>query len=105
MYKITLLFESDVRGIYTQEIETADSLSNAEFKRDRMLYRWLNIISNDLSINNHNGSYLIGSSYELNYKFQYELLQLFIKYLNLRGKEDRDRTFSIVIEEFDENKI
>ena len=105
MYKITLLFESDVRGIYTQEIETADSLSNAEFKREQMLYRWLNIISNNFSINNQYLPYLIGSPHELNYKLQYELLQLFIKYLNLRGKEHRDRTLSIVIEEFDENKI
>lgn len=99
MFKITLQYESDINGIYTQEIETADDLFNAERKRDRMLSRWLNIISNYLLIRSIEIYQINSSPNDQNYSLQYEIIQLFIKYLNLRDKKDRDRTFSIKIEE------
>jgi hypothetical protein len=44
MYKITLLFESNEKGIYTKEEETADNAYFKDFKYHRMIDRWLNIL-------------------------------------------------------------
>lgn len=100
MFKVTLLYETDVNGIYMQEIDTANDLFNAEWKRDRMMKKWLGYVANELLYSPSEKYQMVLPRGDLNHKFQDELIQLFIKYLNLRGKEDRDRTFSIVIEEF-----
>jgi hypothetical protein len=44
MYKITLLFESDVKGVYTKEEETATDEYITRSKFDRMVDRWASIL-------------------------------------------------------------
>jgi hypothetical protein len=41
MFKITLLFESNEKGIYTKEEETATNEFWVKTKKERMIKRWL----------------------------------------------------------------
>ena len=41
MYKITVLFESNIEGIYTKEEETADNEKSLDMKFKRMAERWV----------------------------------------------------------------
>jgi hypothetical protein len=50
MYKIKLHYQSDVKGIYTKEEETATDFKQFERKKNRMLLRWLVILMPSLGI-------------------------------------------------------
>ena len=116
MFKITLLFESDIFGIYKEEVETASDDFKCNHKKEQMINNWLNIFSCALfgDKNEHNfckGSfiYLCENSYysfnensnrlKFSYEYKYELIQLYIKYLNMIHITDRNRTFKIIVEQ------
>jgi hypothetical protein len=44
MYKIIVHYQSDVKGIYTKEEETATDYEQFERKKKRMLLRWVTIL-------------------------------------------------------------
>lgn len=103
MYKIILTYQSDKNDIFKQEIETASSEFEYMNKRDNLINTWLSYFSNEL-FGNTNVNYSISVigcnySYKLNYEYKYELIQLYIKYLNMSHIIDKNRTFEIVVEE------
>lgn len=90
MYKITLLFKSDVNGIYTKEIETASNNGLMNMKRDRMIKRWLGILCpyiDDSKISN------------MTTDCKYQLIQNQIKMLNKTNKGEQERKFIITVKE------
>ena len=116
MLKITLLFESDIFGIYKQEVETASDDFKCNFKTEQMINNWLDIFSYALfgdkkEHNICNGSliFLCENSYnsfdansnrlKFSYEYKYELIQLYIKYLNMIHITNRNRTFKIIVEQ------
>jgi hypothetical protein len=48
MYTINLLYQSDIKGIYTKEQETATDFEQLERKRVRMLRKWVKILYPEL---------------------------------------------------------
>jgi hypothetical protein len=50
MYKIKLHYQSDVKGVYTKEEETATDFDQFERKKNRILLRWLVILMPSLGI-------------------------------------------------------
>ena len=44
MYTLKLLFHSDIKGVYTQEEETATDFDQVERKKLRMLQRWTKVL-------------------------------------------------------------
>ena len=45
MYLIKVRFDSNIKGIYTEETQTADDKSSAQFKYERALDRWFEILT------------------------------------------------------------
>ena len=87
MYKIEAIFESDVNGIYTHTVETADTYDFANIKYDRIIEHWHKILCKN---DNLKGS----SSMKLSE------IQSCIKCLNEQYQpKDRNRTFKITLEE------
>lgn len=50
MWKITLLFESNISGVYTKEEETSTDVDLIEMKYERMIDRWYKIIAGHIDI-------------------------------------------------------
>lgn len=44
MFKVKIEFQSNIKGVYTKEEETATDKNSAEFKLQRMVNRWFNIL-------------------------------------------------------------
>jgi hypothetical protein len=44
MYKVAIEFHSNIKGVYTREEETATDKQQANFKLERMIDRWFNIL-------------------------------------------------------------
>lgn len=53
MYKITLLFESSIEGIYTKEEETATDMEHVLKKLIRMIERWVKILLPHVKLEDH----------------------------------------------------
>jgi hypothetical protein len=90
MYKITLLFKSDVKGIFTKEVETASNYSLMNMKRERMIKRWLSILCpniDEAKVSN------------LSTDCKLQLIQNQIKMLNKTNKGEQERKFIINIKE------
>jgi hypothetical protein len=92
MYKITVHFVSDVKGVYTKEIETATSKADLDYKKTRMIHRWLYILVPYIKIDNID---------LFSWEEKLELIQFEIKRLNKRNKGEQDRIFSLTVEEYD----
>jgi uncharacterized membrane protein YobD (UPF0266 family) len=92
MHKITVHFVSDVKGVYTKEIETATSEADLYFKKKRMIYRWLNILVPYIKIDNID---------LFSWEEKLELIQFEIKRLNIFRKGEQDRIFDLTVEEYD----
>jgi len=93
MYKITVLFESDVNGVYTQEIETAEDEKMKNIKYGELLDRWLNILFPSLGLN---ASYK--NENHLDNKLIIDCINLRLDYNNKINIKDRLRTFNIKVE-------
>ncbi len=99
MYKITVLFESDINGVYTQEIETAHDEITKNIKYGELLEKWLNKLCSHI---NFNPSYK--DENHINNKYVIDMINLKLDWENKVRKIDRDRTFNINVEKMDENK-
>ncbi len=44
MFKIQVFFKSNIKGVYTQEIETATDIYQLQSKKQRMIHRWFDIL-------------------------------------------------------------
>lgn len=53
MYKITVLFNSNIDGVYTKEEETATDLFQMQCKRNRMMNRWFGILCPHIDIDKY----------------------------------------------------
>jgi hypothetical protein len=49
MYCIYLKFQSDVKGVYTKEEETATNIEQVDRKKRRMIERWAKILIPNIS--------------------------------------------------------
>jgi hypothetical protein len=117
MYKITVLFESNVKYVYTKEEETATDRENLRWKINRIVARWFKILvphvdlslvpnQDELLIATHENYLPVTGLFELsgcnygNNKLQLILINHTIDFLNKYKKEtDEDRTFNITIED------
>ena len=101
MFKITLLFESNEKGIYTKEEETASNEYWKDFKYHRMIDRWLNIICSHTDKDKFMSSIKFIKNQELLLSEIYDQLILVIKnHLNILNNIDNgERTFNIMVEE------
>ena len=95
MYKITVLFESDINGVYTQEIETASDEFFKNLKYDRLLDRWLKRLCPKLKMdtNCYDAKHV-----DLLNKYIIDSINLTLDYQNKINKIDRNRTFNIKVE-------
>jgi hypothetical protein len=89
MYKITLLYQSDIEGIYTSEQETATDLEQLQRKRVRMLRKWAKIFNPEIPFRKIKKQ----SAYVLK-----ELIQNNIIALNRDAPGNVERDFLITIE-------
>jgi hypothetical protein len=89
MYKINLLYQSDIKGIYTMEQETATDVEQLERKRVRMLRKWAKIFNPEIPFKKIKKQ----SAYLLN-----ELIQNNIIALNRNEPGDINRAFLITVE-------
>ncbi len=97
MYKITVLFESDVNGVYTQEIETVQDEKMKNIKYGELLDKWLNILFPNLA--------LIANYKEekhLDNKHIIDCINLNLDYRNKISIKNRNRTFNIKVENNEE---
>jgi len=103
MYKITLLFQSNEKGIYTKEEETASEEFFKNLKYHRMIDRWLKIlcsyIDKDEFISCIN---FVKKGQPLLLSEIYDQFILLIKnHLDILNKIDNgNRKFDITVEEF-----
>jgi hypothetical protein len=95
MYKITVLFESDHDGIYTQEIETADNEYWKNIKYARLLDRWMQILGHNIGTGANSND-----ENDLDNQYIIDSINLKLSYDNKRHKTDRDRKFNIKVEKF-----
>ena len=93
MYKITLLFESDIEGVYTQEIETADCYNQMQRKYNRMLSRWFGYICPNTKLENDSNENMLNK------------ILTKIDELNNVSKHYRNRTFDIRVEKYENINI
>ena len=88
MYKITVLFESNIPGIYTKEEETADSKEWIDKKSIRILGRWLKILEDRI----HDGS---NEDDDVSIKIHLLYINQAIKRLNKNDGGNRKFTFTV----------
>ncbi len=65
MYKVSIEFHSNIKGVYTREEETATDYQQAKFKLGRMINRWFNILCphidlDKLNIRDENNLNIVG---------------------------------------------
>jgi hypothetical protein len=89
MYRINLLYQSNIKGIYAKEQETATDFEQLERKRVRMLRRWAKILYPELPFKKIKKQSVLTLE---------NLIQNKIFVLNRDTPGDIDRTFSISIE-------
>jgi hypothetical protein len=115
MYKITVLFNSNIDGVYTKEEETATDFSEMQHKQSRMMDRWFEILCPHIKIEQYYSRiFLSVCDYKTQLKKKQEIMLKFINQTleNLdndviereEGKriKKRKRTFELTIEEFQE---
>jgi hypothetical protein len=78
MFKITLLFESNEKGIYTKEEEIATNELWLKMKKERMIDRWLNILCPHLTI----GSFTPINENNMMYEYKLKLIQMHLDMMN-----------------------
>jgi hypothetical protein len=112
MYKITAVFKSNVKNVYTQEVEIATDEIQKTRKYDRMLNRWFNILCPYVDYHKLRDYYskYLNSNGEVYHKELNHLIKRFIDNsldtLNMINDEniengiDNQREFSITIEEY-----
>ena len=71
MFKITILFESNEKGIYTKEEETATDEMWLKAKKQRMIDRWFDILCPHLAISSV--CYSLKLIHEKNMIYEYKL--------------------------------
>jgi len=104
MYYIKVRFDSNVKGVYSEETETSDNEYFAKMKYQRSIDRWLKILVGDVSI----PQYVFicpGLDVDLSdviAKVKLNMIEEFIKFSNKTIKEgEQERKFSIFIEDSD----
>ncbi len=96
IFKIKSRYTSDVKNIYTEEIDTADNAQWRDIKYNRMIQRWFNIIcphySNRIPMSN---------DYSDNKRAEVllNMIHAEIETLNIYNKGQQDRKFEITITE------
>ncbi len=95
MYKITVLFESDINGVYTQEIETASDEFHKNLKYANLLHKWVELLCPKLKCKN--GNYGLTDQDVIN-GYIIDSINLYLEYQNKINKKDRNRTFNIKVE-------
>ena len=97
MFKITILFESNEKGIYTKEEETATDEMWLKIKKERMIHRWYNILCPHLTIINY-ASPSLKLIHEKNmiYEYEFKLIQMYLEMIN--KIDNGQRTFTIIEE-------
>lgn len=96
MYRVIIEFQSNIKGIYTKEEETATDYQTAKYKLNRMINRWFDILCPhidfdkiDFKDENKNNIRL-----KLNYD-KTETLKLILIYQTLKINDDIDKLFNI----------
>ena len=94
MFKITILFESNEKGIYTKEEETATDEMWLKAKKERTIDRWFNILCPHLTIT----CYSLKLIHEKNmiYEYKLKLMQIYLEMIN--KIDNGQRTFTITEE-------
>jgi len=92
MFKITILFESNEKGIYTKEEETATNELWLQVKKKTMIDRWLNILCPHLTIS----SFTQINEINMMYEYKFKLIQMYLEIIN--KIDNGQRTFSITEE-------
>jgi hypothetical protein len=91
MYKITLLFESNEKGIYSKEEETASDKNYMQMKIERMLKRWV------INLGPPIPEVIISDEIEDRNTLRLLLIKKYVKLLN---NDDKGiRTFKLTTEE------
>ena len=96
IYKIKSRYTSNVKNIYTEEIDTADNTQWRDIKYNRMVERWFKILCphqlNNIPITN---DYTDNKRAEL----LLNMINAEIETLNIYNKGQQERKFEITIEE------
>ena len=96
MFKITILFESNEKGIYTKEEETATDEMWLKMKKERMIHKWLNNLCPHLTISSFCYSLTLINDNNMIYEYEFKLIQMYLEIIN--KIENRQRTFTITEE-------
>jgi hypothetical protein len=96
MFKITILFESNEKGIYTKEEETATDEMWLKAKKERMIDRWLNILCPHLTISSVCYSLTLIQEKNMIYEYKLKLIQMYLEMIN--KIDNGQRTFTIIEE-------
>ena len=76
MFKITLLFfESNEKGIYTKEEETATDEMWLKMKKERMIHKWLNNLCPHLTISSFCYSLTLINDNNMIYEYELKLIE------------------------------
>ena len=95
MYKITVLYESDINGVYVQEIETASDEFFKNLKYQRLLDKWSKRLCPKFNMDTY---YYTPKDVDLFNFFIIDSINLSLDYQNKINKKDRNRTFNINVE-------
>jgi hypothetical protein len=96
MFKITLLFESNEKGIYTKEEETATDEMWLKAKKERMIDRWFNILCPHFTISSVCYSLTLIQEKNMIYEYKLKLIQMYLEMIN--KIDNGQRTFTITEE-------
>jgi hypothetical protein len=110
MYKIKVVFRSNVIGVYTEHIETATNLSQMRFKRYRLLEQWMAILCPHIDASNLKSQHLkvAQGPYELmdeEFKLYITVINSHLELINSYSKgqiesgKEQHRQFDVTIEE------
>ena len=86
MYTIILLFESNEKGIYTKEIETANDIKWVKKKVHRMLFRWLFNLECDLDC------------WDMSDTWNHKMNVIQKRIHELNENDNGNRTFNIIVD-------
>lgn len=91
MYKITVHYKSNIPGVYTKEEEIATDEHNLQFKKERILTRWLEKLCPHINLNS-----FMSNSDIFEYKFkelQFKAITYIIdNHLDLLDVIDEEKT-------------
>jgi hypothetical protein len=106
MFKITLLFESNEKGIYTKEEETATDKTWVEIKKQRMIKRWLTNLCPYIDLEKFYCSLPVISMDKMDLEDIFKKYELLLKcQLEFLNKNDNGcRKFDITVEEMEIEK-